>query len=272
MKRERGSHSTSGSNRTHKKGVQNPFAGASAGASGGAHRDFKFSYAGASGGYSGVPKRIGNSKAMDITAVAINANSTTAVFSCLNFPQVGAAFYNRVGNDIFMKSVRLRGFFKPSGAATGNTVPSFCRIMIVYDRQTNGAFPALADVIADYNTAGATTTNALSGINMNNRGRFLVLMDNQVILPAVGAAGATPASNVLSFTGANDKGDTDTQGVLCVNRYQKLRGLPTLFKASTGAIGDISTGGLYLITVGDDAAAGCGYTFTYSSRLKYADE
>lgn len=271
MKRGRDKHSTASQGKKKQHNQGDPFAGASArGAAG--HYSNPQTFSGAYGGLSSRGPSYKNSKAMDISSTTQAANSTTAAFACLNFPQVGAAFYNRVGNDIFMKSIRLRAAIVPNAGATGKTTPSIARIMIVYDRQTNGAFPSLADILTDYSTAGATATNVLSGINMNNRGRFLILMDNQVVLPAIGAAGATPASAVLTYVGANDKGDTDTQGPLNMNRYQKLRGLPTLFKASTGAIGDISTGGLYLVSFGDDAGGTAGYTLNWSSRLKYADE
>jgi len=45
----------------------------------------------------------------------------------------------------------------------------------------------------------------------------------------------------------------------------------TEYKASTGAIGDISTGSLYLVILSDEAYANSSYVFTWSSRVKFKE-
>lgn len=201
-------------------------------------------------------------------------NQTQAInslgfYTVCNIPEEGSSFYNRIGRRIRMKSLHLRGQINPSNT-NANAVPQGqARIMVVYDRQSNGALPALSDLILAYSASGATTSAVLDGINMNNRDRFLVLMDNQVTLPAIGVNGATPA-NITMYPDPNANAGGN-QGTIMVNRFIKLKGLETHFKASTGAIGDIATGALLVFTLSSDPNASQAYNFNWTSRLKFYD-
>lgn len=185
--------------------------------------------------------------------------STTAGFYTLNLPIEGASFYNRVGRKILMKSVHITGNITKTGNGAG--FPEYDRILLVYDRQTNGAAPAIADVLADYDQAGNTTTDSYSKMNMNNVERFLILRDHrlQFAYNGVGAA----ANDLMSLQ------NYDTQAN--INWFVKLTDLETHFKASAGTIGDISTGALYIITFGQIANATAGFQFNFNARLRYHD-
>lgn len=204
----------------------------------------------------------------DVIPTTLSLNSTTATAEVLNIPLEGDSFYQR-SRRIRMKSVQIRACVIPNPAATGIATHTRARMLLVYDRNCNGAFPALSDIIASYNNAGTISTTVFDGLNMNNRERFLILRDNFVQLPPIGAAGATPASDVLTYTGSNDRGDGDSQGMLAFTWYVKLAGLTTQYKANAGNIGDISTGSLLLVVWGDDPGAAQGYNVRYSARLKY---
>ena len=58
----------------------------------------------------------------------------------------GAAAYNRVGTKIVLKSIKFDATFFLRGTSPTNAV---VRWMIVYDRQTNGAFPSFASILSD---------------------------------------------------------------------------------------------------------------------------
>lgn len=220
-----------------------------------------------------APRRSGSTEVKCVDIAPVSQNFTNAgVFSVINIPVEGAGFFQRIGRRIRMKSVHIRGVLElngNNGAAITN--PQAGRIMVVYDRQANGALPALADLIQSVTPAGATSTTSLDGINMNNRDRFYVLMDDQIVLPPVGINGASSASNVLTFVNPNDTACDGYQGRLNVNRYIKLKGLETHYKASAGAIGDIATGSLFMFTFSNDTNANPAYNIIWSARLKFYD-
>lgn len=189
--------------------------------------------------------------------------STTATMVCLNLSQEGPSFYNRIGRKIMLKSLKLQLSISPSG--TGNNQREFVRAMIVYDRQANGAFPSLSDIIQGYDTAGATYTTATPWIsqNLNNTFRFTILRDYRWQLPN-NQNNATSAQAVGVCTDyCNER--------QAVNDFIKLKNLETHYKANAGAIGDISTGALLLIWFGDNSSVNAGFIITYSARLRFYD-
>lgn len=170
-------------------------------------------------------------------AVSLTLNTTMQI-TALNLIQSGSAFYNRVGRRIEMVSLHVSGVVSQTTNATVHG--DYGRIMIIYDRQPNGALPASGTILASYDQAGTSTTSVFSNVNPDERERFQVLMDQRLALPACQASGPT--------TSASD-GVTPTFNI---NRFIKLRGLHTHYKgdSSPAVIGDVSTGGLYIIGYG----------------------
>lgn len=193
------------------------------------------------------------------TPTTTNVISTTATFVAVNIPVQGAAVYNRVGNEIEMKSLHLIGQIDPT--ANSNASSEYLRIMVVYDRQTNGAFPTIADLITSYDTTGATTSTVLDHTNPNNFDRFRVLAD--IRLPIANDASTAPSAK-SQFT-------NDYNNELNINRFINLKGMGTKYKASAGAIGDIASGGLYVVTFGDTAVASAAYALQWTARLRFVD-
>jgi len=89
----------------------------------------------------------------------------------------------------------------------------------VYDRQPNGAFPAITDILYNQN-AGATEYAA--GVNMTNKSRFSILRDLRIEL------------------------DTLLQEGVVLHNYTKCNA-ETEFGADGGTVADIRTGALYLV-------------------------
>lgn len=199
-----------------------------------------------------------------------NLNTTPSI-QVLNLIVEGASYYQRVGRRVRMKSIQTRMFAISSAANAAATGTDVKRVMIVYDRQCNGALPAYADIILSQAQGGATSSDALDMLNMNNRDRFWVLMDEYFQTPAAGINGATPASTVGSFIDPNLNTE-HAQGRLNIQRYIKLGGLETQFKATAGAITDIATGSLLLITLGlFDTNATSAFNIDGVIRIKFLD-
>lgn len=197
------------------------------------------------------------------TPAVLNTTGTTQI---LNIPQQGATFNQRIGNKIQMKSLEFRGEVTRSGnAGTGD--PDWYRIMIVYDTQTNGVKPTWSDLITSYGiTLGspntATSSTALDYLNINNRSRFKVLADITNMVP-IGAWDAD-TNNIANAL-------IDYEGERNIHRFIKLKGLSTIFKASAGTEGDVTTGAIWLMTQGNLAAGEEVADLHWSCRLRYYD-
>ena len=197
-------------------------------------------------------------KVLDTPQVNSPINNV-GTFLCINNVVQGSAFYNRIGTKIAMKSVHFKAFVSPSGNVT--TDPDYARIMIVYDKQTNASFPVTSQLIADYASNGTTYTNSLAGINMTNRERFLVVMDERLYLPAI------------SSTTVN-AGPDPVKSTYVINRFIRLRDLTTMYNQTNGGtVGDIQTGGLYVFVLGQYASTPTVYPYNIivDTRLKYDD-
>lgn len=209
--------------------------------------------------------RVGEKKTCD-TFVQNHVIDNTGAFYLLNGIQEGASFYNRVGRRIQMKSLRFIANYDITGTGTGAGTGNqeYHRIMLIYDRQPNGNFPAPADILLTYNDAGATETTTFSHLNMNNAERFQILADIRNYIPDNASTGTTNYAQSI-----NDPKKSEFN----IDRYIQLRGAETHYKSSTNpaAIGDISSGALYLFFVGNQDTAVSQYTLYFSSRIRYSD-
>jgi len=190
--------------------------------------------------------------------ISLSLNSTANI-QCINLIQSGSGFFNRVGRRIEMQSLHVTGEVNQTTTAT--TYNDYARILVIYDRQTNGALPSYATIMAAYDQSGTASTTYLSGVNPDERERFLVLMDQRLVLPACpGGSGVTGATDGPAVT-------------FNINRFLKLRNLTTHYKAdsSPSVIGDIATGSLYIIGVGRAASGSEGWQCNLNIRLRYKD-
>lgn len=105
-------------------------------------------------------------------------------YSCVNLCSQGPAVSQRIGNKIVIKNIRVRGRFQLYNTQVAADM-CFVRALLVYDKQTNGAAPAITEILADVDTTGSYSTIFNSGVKIANRKRFVVLRD-QVYRLAVG--------------------------------------------------------------------------------------
>jgi len=187
---------------------------------------------------------------------------TNAGFIPLNIPTVGSAFYNRIGNKITMKSIHIKINIEPRiPTTTPGGQNETVRFMLIYDRQANGANPTPATLLTDYGNGGGTQTTIISGMNPTQTGRFVILREHFIKLFNVNNE-TDMTSAASSFYQQDDH--------WFVNWFVKLKDLETIYQASTGGIGDVSNGALYLVNMTDaTAAAQSACIFKYKARLRF---
>lgn len=183
------------------------------------------------------------SQQIPLPANVAGAQTFATGMAAINLVPQGSTFYNRIGSKIVIKSIAIDCGVLAHSIAELNIV----RYMIVYDRQPNGAYPALADILQD-NAAGLTST---SGVNMQNRSRFAILRDNYLEI--------NPGSGEFKHLKLFVK---PSGGLLCE------------FGTTAGTIGDIKTGSILFLmftpisvnTTGPFASA-----LSLKTRIRYDD-
>ena len=197
-------------------------------------------------------------KTVDVPLTSSNFRlfATPPIPILLNGSQTGAGFWNRIGSKIRMKSIQMKG----SIVQALTSVEGYLRMVVVYDKQANGAFPTLSTVFETRDNAGAQTNTVYSMMKTESRDRFEILKDETWRSPsATYTAGVQ--TNGPSFPGVDNEFE--------FNCFVKLKNRKATYNASTGAIGDITTGSLfvYFIAAGTDNAWTCNWT----SRLRFYD-
>jgi len=141
----------------------------------------------------------------------------------LNGLAPGSGIGQRVGN-----KVRLRKVVCDLTAVTKTAITDSQggRVLLVYDKQTNATAPSVSDVL-DL-SLGLNDEN--SPIKLENRSRFVILRDWHFRTSASGQAGEMVKHRIV------------WRGIL-----------PTIFNnTGGGTVADITSGGLFLMTIGSD--------------------
>ncbi len=190
----------------------------------------------------------------------ITLNDTALLQNLVTVVQ-GAGIPNRIGNKIALKSLRFRASLAPTGNGAGQNIPYQTRFMIVYDRQPNGVYPLIGDILGDITVNNTIQPgDYISSINPANFDRFIVLCDKMISI------GQTQ-------TGTLGLGQT-TESSIGIDEFVKLKGLETVFKTSTtgSPISDIATGAVYLYTQAEVMPSGQeDWCLDAKFRLRYYD-
>lgn len=183
-------------------------------------------------------------------------------------PRLGSAFFNRLSNRTRAVSLQLTGNIGLTRTNAAGVQEDFMRIVVYYDRQANGANPSQSDLLLDTDPTGAaTTTTVRSGVNINNRDRFMILRDRKVLLPNIGVGGVSPADTtfVTDLNVSSGKG-------MNYQEFIKLKGLESLYNSTNGGtIGDISAGSFGILIFNSDASGSPAWNFTLTARFKFLD-
>lgn len=165
------------------------------------------------------------------------ACDTTGALTLLNGLQTGDDSINREGREVRIRSIQFKGF---TGVTTGTGIDQYHRVLVVFDRQTNAAAPAITDIL----TANGTTAPR----NLDNRRRFVILYDRTYSLNAAGEAGS--ASRMLKY-------------------YKRFNLMETFNSGNAGTVADITTGSIYMITMGSVAAGATAGSASINVRVRF---
>lgn len=216
--------------------------------------------------------RGGEVKSMDVIssnlAVTRTADWTfnqTALIVPINCVTPGSSSWNRIGRKIALKSVHINGNLSVANANNEILNPQYCRMILIYDKSPNGALPNIGDIIQDQPQGALDThyTDWLSGLNLNNKDRFEFIRDAKWTLPCGNTSIGAVSPGIITAT--SDK--------LNMNVYVKLRDRETHFKGDSapGGIGDIATGSLLLVCIGNLPAGQEIWDYKITTRLRYSD-
>lgn len=144
----------------------------------------------------------------------------TATITLLNGMARGDTASTREGRKLKIKSCYIRSLITQHNSQNDDDI---VRTMIVYDKQSNGAAPAITDILT------ASTVEAFN--NLDNRERFVVLMDKVSRLASQGST-----VDCMSF----------------FKKYIPLN-LDTVYNSNNnGDVTDIASGALYLVQLGTE--------------------
>lgn len=152
----------------------------------------------------------------------------------------GASTSQRVGKKVQWKSIQCRGRYIANSTAQQND----CAMLVVYDKRPTGTLPAITDILV--------TVNPTAFNNDANSGRFQILKRVDFSLAGNSALATDTSIKQADF-------------FLKVNRQAEFAA------AGTGAIGDISLGALYLVTVGNNAAGTAAASMAAGFRTRFID-
>lgn len=212
----------------------------------------------------------------------------------LNAIEQGAGITNRIGAIIRMKSLQLKLTVRPNPYYIDHTQQNGefnkLRCMVVYDRSPNGTPPAARSlVLAAFPNADGTINpdqRVDDGVNMYQKKRFLVIMDESWILPPCStmtgnwpdaggvAAGPIPGASphVQSLCGKGLSGPI-------IERFIPLKGLVTEYaydKPLENIYDMLQTGALWLIAQTDFNVSGAAvaasigpWAIDFQARLRF---
>jgi len=115
----------------------------------------------------------------------------------LNDTRGGTKYWQRIGRQISMESVEIRIQMRAFAATSGGGV---ARIIVAYDRQTNGAAPILSDILTNVqpgSTAPGATPATVSPVAPWRWDRFEILYDRAFPVPDINQPDPVGAPDAL---------------------------------------------------------------------------
>lgn len=184
--------------------------------------------------------------------------TTNPTSNLVNGIQVGDNYYQRNGNKIAMKSLRVMGYI--SNIAT--SVQQWGRVLIILDKTPAGAAaPALTDIIQSRDQVGTASNTITSGVNIDKRDRYVLLRDYKILLPAV-----TNTAGVLT-----NLGQYDANKSFSFDEFIDLRQYGVMNYVSTSSpitTANIQSNAIYLFVLAETDNK---WRFTYRARFKFCE-
>lgn len=210
----------------------------------------------------GAPN-IKNWKMIDISenAKAIAIDLTTGASTFLNPVGGGDGISSRDGLRIHLKSITFRGQIYCNPPLAANYPNDTLSIALVYDTQPNGVLPIWSNVFLGTDS----NVTALAPPNYATRQRFLILRRWCV------ATNFFAAANGPVYSSADPSNINFPFNLLEFHKDLKLK-LNTQWTSNTGTIGNLETGGLFLLTQSSTfTTAATPWFLDYTVRTKYTD-
>lgn len=165
----------------------------------------------------------------------LSAFSTPALINGIG---QGTGSNQRIGRKVLLKAIQMR-YTAQSGVIAGGNVPMQNRIIVFYDKQSNGAAPAITDVVV--------ANSFVSPLNLNNSDRFVILFDE-----------LTESAQGATF-------------MISGSRYTKCN-LEQMFVGNNALIADIAGGAVFIMAANNSDPVVGQATSTYvHTRVRYID-
>lgn len=167
--------------------------------------------------------------------------SSGETFYYLNGIQQGTGRYERIGKQVWLKTLEYSLYITPQSAPilTQKWNTDIPRIMIVLDRKPTGSLPIISDILKVQGYDGATSTNPQSFTNLDNQKRFKILMNWEPILPSF----QHNTDGTITNVGPNLDPTTPT---FSKHGYIRLKKLCSYLN-STGSLAAIEGPALYVV-------------------------
>lgn len=194
-------------------------------------------------------RRGAEKKYFDVAVASYSCSADAPARTLLNGMDQGSTALTRIGNKINMDSIQVKGLIMPGQDTV--TDPTHVRIMIVYDKQPNGAVWGVTDLL--------TSSSSNSFRNMAYQSRFKVIYDK------------TFAMGGFIQDVVNHAYDSNSC-VRSINIYKKLPAdaRNSQYTGAGAGIATINTGSLYMLTI-SNVNDGTTYVFNAICRLRYYD-
>jgi len=175
----------------------------------------------------------------------------------------------RVGQRVRLFNLTIRGLISFFPAASGTVQPDTLRLIIFYDRQTNGAAPAWSNLIANI---ASGTNSAIDPPNWYERGRYKILRDWMIPVPlqqATVAAGIMTGNATVAIP-ANPIVPFPTSTELTLHFFKALKGkLDTIYSGTGATAANINGGGIFVAAQNLQGTGWWNYDFT--SSIEFMD-
>ncbi len=179
------------------------------------------------GGYYGRYANGGELKFHDVavtgTTVATTGDFLPTLGSLLVIPQ-GTTESTRVGRKLVVRNILWKGICIVEGASNISAADDTIRIILYLDKQTNGAIATTTTILQ--------TAGYLSFRNLENAGRYKVLMDKSI--------------NMHGWGGSNATGEEVGRIRYPFSFYKKCS-IPIEYSGTTGAIAEIRSNNLCVV-------------------------
>ncbi len=184
-------------------------------------------------------RRMQNADEFKNTLLTVNdaqVSATGTVQAQIFVVAVGDDFNERDGRKITLTKVQATFELILEGGTNFTQTSDIFRMMLVIDKQANGALPAVSDILQ--------SAVIESYVNLNNKKRFTVLIDRLTTLNSMCGSGVT---------------GTEYGRVKKIYRITRKLNLPILYSGDDGLIDKIKSNNVLLLFISSNALVGCNF-------------